>query len=273
MDVTNNLPESYIVGETKLNAQTFERFLKESGKTSILDEWNKKNSEQTVSGLEQHFEFLSRVYGMVDGEKTNDEALKDIISNPSLQYIFDHGQINIMFKNVSMNFMVLLLRLKIESLQMINERISLEEMGFWLPPVLDDKANKDLSIKYAGVYAVTSNKINELLDEINYESIKQETPAVAETIRSIFTRLMPISSQINLGLTCTVRGWRQLILMGGNFSSDDELRFVFMHLARDMKKRYYGVFQDLSLEDEKGQRLGLDTLRNEGAWKKYQIAN
>lgn len=273
MEVVNNLPDFYIVGETRLNPQTFERFLSESGKTSILDEWNEKNREKMVSGLEQHFEFMSRVYGIVKGDKTNEQALKEVLDNPSLQYIFDHGQINVLFRNVSLNFMVLLLRLKIESLHMINEKLTLEEMGFWLPPLLDEKDNKEIAVKYAGVYASTSNKITELLDEIGYYTLKEDNPDTADAIRSIFTRLMPISSQVNLGLTCTVRGWRQLLLMGGNFASDEELRYVFMHLAKDMKKRYYGVFQDLSLQDVEGKRIGLDTLRNEGAWKKYQIVN
>lgn len=271
MEVTNNLPEFFIVSDTKLNPQTIERFLKETGRTELLHHWNEKNKNDNVSSIEQHFELLARIYGLVQGEKTNEESLKEIVSNPALQYIFDHGQITVLFKNVSLNFMMLLLRLKIESLNMINEKLSLEEMGFWLPPILDQPENKEVALNFAATYSITSQKINELLDKIGYVQIIKEHPEAAEPIRQLFTRLMPISSQVNLGLSCTVRGWRQLILMGSNFASDDELRYVFMHLAKDFKKRYYGLFQDFSLENASGNKFGLDSLRDEKAWHNYQV--
>lgn len=271
--VTNNLPTFYIVSDTKINPQTLERFLKDSGKESILKNWNNSNKDQQVSSLEQHIEIMARVYGISNSDLKNDEFLKEVLKNPSLTYLLDHASITVMFNKVSLNFLMLLLRLRLDNTNFINEKTTLDELGFWLPHLLDKKENKAFALQFASGFSKIAKSMEELANGFGYEDLKEEAPPYAEIVRQIINRLTPISSQINVGLTCSVRAWRNMIIMGANFASDEELRYIFLHLSKEMKRKYFGVFQDMKLENDKGERLGLDSLRSDESWFNFQIVS
>jgi hypothetical protein len=274
--VENNIPKFYIVGDTKINPQTLEKYLSENGKDSILKEWVENNPDsQKISSLEKFLEITGRTFGVYrDFKGTNAAYLKEIIKNPYSQFLFQQTNINIFFENVSINFLFLIMRLQIENLQLINEKITLDKLGFWLPPIMDQASQKEAGLKFGIGCSDLAQKVEELMTFYHYHILEKDNPQLAEKIRSNIMRLMPLSTQFNLGINTTISSWRQLLIRGTDFLSEDELRFIFLHLAREFKTRYYGAFQDFVLEDNTGKQFGLDTLRTEEkAWYKYKLKN
>jgi hypothetical protein len=108
--------------------------------------------------------------------------------------------------------------------------------------------------------------------EILESELEKENAHLAEKIRSNIMRLLPVSTQFNLGINTSISSWRQLLIRASDFLSEDEMRYIFLNLAREFKTRYYSLFQDCVLEDIAGKQYGLDTLRTEDkAWYKYKL--
>jgi hypothetical protein len=272
--VVNNIPSFYFVGDTKINPQTLEKFLQESGKEDILKKWMVANPDsQKISQLEKFLELTGRIYGINQNFEGNNSAyIKELLKNSYSHFVFQQANINIFFQNVSINFLFLILRLQIENLNLINEKIDLEKLGFWLPPIMDQPTQKEAALKFGVACSDVAQKIEELMTFYHYHIITKDNPALAEKIRSNIMRLMPVSAQFNLGINTSILSWRQLIMRATDFLSEDELRYVFLNLAKEFKNRYFSVFQDCVLEDINGKQFGLDTLKTEEkAWYKYKL--
>jgi hypothetical protein len=274
VQITNNIPKFYIVSDTKLNPQTLEKFLKESDKEHIHQKWIENNPDsQKISGLEKHLELTGRIFGLhTDFKGTNAEYIKEILKNPYSHFLLQQANINIFFKDVSLNFLFLAMRLQIENLNLINEKITLDRIGFWLPPMMDQPAQEEAALKFGLGCTELGKKIDELLTFYHFHILEVENKVLAEKIRSNILRLLPLSAQFNLGINTNVLAWRQLLVRSTDFLSEDEMRFVFLQMARELKTRYYSIFQDCVLEDINGKQYGLDTLRTEEkAWYKYKL--
>jgi len=276
ISVQNNIPKFYVIGDTKLNTQTFEKYLEEAGKSSIFKEWMKNNPEANkISSLEKQLELTGRCFGVFSDLKANNaEYMKQILKNPYSHFLLQQTNVNVFFENVSINFLFLIMRLQIDNLALINEKITLDKLGFWLPPMMDQPAQKEAALKFGLTCNKLAQGIEELLTFYRYNVLEKENAAVAEKIRSNIMRLMPVSAQFNLGINTSIVSWRQLLIRATDFLSEDELRYVFLMLAREFKTRYYSVFQDCVLEDTAGKQLGLDSLRtgtDDKAWYKYKL--
>ena len=272
--VQNNIPKFYIVSDTKINPQTLEKYLEESGKTHILKEWVENNPDsQKISSLEKHLEITGRSFGVyTDLKTTNAGYLKEILKNPYSQFLLQQANVNVFFENISINFLFLIMRLQIDNLNLINERITLDKLGFWLPPMMDQPAQKDAALKFGFACSGLAQKIEELMTFYHFHVLEKENPNLAEKIRSNIMRLMPVSAQFNLGINASLLSWRQLLVRASDFLSEDEMRYVFLNLSREFKARYFSVFQDVVLEDMQGGQFGLDTLRTDDlAWYKYKL--
>lgn len=274
ISVENNIPKFYIVGDTKINPQTLEKYLQESGKDSILKKWLESNPDsQKISQLEKFVEITGRAFGIhTDLKGDNATYLKELLKNPYSQFLFQQANVNIFFENISINFLFLIMRLQVENLNLVNERINLDKLGFWLPPIMDQPNQKDAALQFGLGCTGLAQKIEELLTFYQYHIVQKDNPSLAEKLRSNIMRLMPVSAQFNLGINTSLLSWRQLLIRSTDFLSEDELRYVFLNLARELKVRYYGIFQDCVLEDINGKQFGLDSLRTEEkAWYKYKL--
>jgi hypothetical protein len=272
--VQNNIPTFYVVGDTKINPQTLEKFLKESGKENILTNWIENNPDaQKVSQLEKFIELTGRSFGVhTDMKADNANYIKELLKNPYSQFLFQQANVNIFFQNISINFLFLMMRLQVENLNLVNEKINLDKLGFWLPPIMDQPNQKDAALKFGLGCTDLAQRIEELLTFYHYHVIEKENPSMAEKLRSNIMRLMPVSAQFNLGVNTTLLSWRQLLIRSTDFLSEDEMRYVFLNLARELKVRYFSIFQDCVLEDIGGKQFGLDSLRTEEkAWYKYKL--
>jgi hypothetical protein len=272
--VENNLPKFYIVSDTKINPQTLEKYLEESGKSHILKEWLENNPEAAkISSLEKHLEITGRTFGLYPELKaTNAGYMKEILKNPYSQFLFQQANVNIFFENVSINFLFLVMRLQIENLSLINEKITLDKLGFWLPPMMDQPSQKDAALNFGLACTGLAQKLEELMTFYQFHVLEKENAHLAEKIRSNIMRLLPVSTQFNLGINTSISSWRQLLIRASDFLSEDEMRYIFLNLAREFKTRYYSLFQDCVLEDIAGKQLGLDSLRTEDkAWYKYKL--
>jgi hypothetical protein len=272
--VENNIPKFYIISDTKINPQTLEKYLEESGKSDILKKWIENNPEsQKVTSLEKHLEITGRAFGLYTSLNVNNaEYMKEILKNPYSQFLFQQANVNIFFENISINFLFLVMRLQIEGLNLINEKITLDKLGFWLPPMMDQPSQKEAALKFGLACSGLAQKIEELMTFYQFHIIEKDNANLAEKIRSNIMRLMPVSAQFNLGINTTLSSWRQILIRASDFMSEDEMRYIFLSLAREFKIRYYSIFQDIVLEDINGKQFGLDTLRTEDkAWYKYKL--
>jgi hypothetical protein len=272
--VENNLPKTYVVSDTKINTQTLEKLLADSNKSYLLKNWGENNKEpQKISSLEKHLEILGRYFELYSDEKyDNTSYFKEVLKNNYSNFILQHANVNIVFTNISINFLMILLRLQESNMALINNKLGFEKLGFWLPPIMDQNSHKDASLKFGLACSNLAKSIDELLTYYNYSVISSEDNLLAEKLRSNIVRLLPISTQLSLGINCSILAWRQLLIKCTDFSSEDELRYVFMNLAKDLKVRYYSLFQDCVLEDSAGKTYGLDTLKTDDKmWYRFKL--
>jgi hypothetical protein len=272
--VENNIPKFFVLGDTKLNTQTFESYLEDNGSKNFSAKWLNQNPDSNkISSSEKFVEYMGRMFSIYEHQEiSNSEYLKQVLANPYSHYLLQQANINVLFKNISVNFLFLLLRTQIDGMNLINSKISLEKLGFWLPPSMEQVTQKEAALKFGLACTGLAQKIEELMTFYSYHALEKDSPQVAEKVRANMLRLMPLSTQFYLGVNLNILGWRQLLLKASDFLSEDELRFVFLFLAKEFKSRYYGFFQDCVLEDNQGNTFGLDTLKAEDlAWYKYKL--
>jgi hypothetical protein len=251
MNVENDMPQAFIIAETKMNAQSTDSAIEAIFKKKWSDEWKKRNMNSNMTDMEKIPESIAEITGKyVNNKKVSTEDYnKSMLPFITEENIFSHVVITIAFVNVTRDFCF--------SFRDFGGKMTVGDVGnditFWVPPSVsvDEKLSVD--------YGMALNDLGQRIETMRASAFKNKLDA-PEKINQVFDNLYPNSISVNAVATGTLVDWKKFILSHAHFHSIDESRYVLMNLARTMKMKWSSLFYDVVVEDAAGKQYGMDTI-------------
>jgi hypothetical protein len=260
MKIKKEAPSWLIIGDTKVNQQSFQKY-SDGVVPEFETAWIKANGKaQQVSVAEKMLELLATDFTGIKNDKglPNSQFVEANIK--AFEPLFDHFSITIVFNEVSHLFLQNLILEKLVNFH-INQKRS-NDMSLWLPPAFE--------------HPIAGNTYGAMIGDIAASIEKFITTATAngvsleEATKTAFS-MMPLAQHSKVIVTASIGNWRRLLITLSDFNKDIETRFIVLNLCRDLKMRYLGFFCDLAVQTKDGKLYGVDTLTNEGIWKTVRI--
>lgn len=254
MNVENDMPQAFIIAETKLNTQSVESAVLATNDKKWSDELKKRNLNVTLTDIEKLPETIAELTGNFQNSKnlSTEEYNKIMVSYGADNPLFKHITATVSFVNVSRDF-CFLFREFAGGLTVSD--MNRKEISFWVPPAI--MVDEQMAVQYGTVINDLGQKIEALRNQA-FKS-KLDTP---DKIVQAFDSLYPDSVAVNAVATGSISDWKNFILTNAQFQSPDESRYIFMHLARTMKMKWATLFYDVVVEDTAGKQYGLDTVNS-----------
>jgi hypothetical protein len=136
------------------------------------------------------------------------------------------------------------------------------DMSLWLPPAFESTS---ASNKYGVAVGEITQQIKNFIDESKAVGVPLD-----DVMKAAMT-MVPMAQHGKAIITASIPTWRDLVTRLSAYDVDPETRYIVLHVCRDLKMRYLGFFSDLALQTQDGKVYGLDTITNDGFWKKSQI--
>jgi hypothetical protein len=250
MNVENDMPQAFIIAETKMNTQSTDSAIEAITKKKWSDEWKKRNLNSSITDMEKVPESVSEITGKMsnDGKKSSDYN-KGLLPYLTEERVFDHITITVAFVNVTRDFCFLF--------RDFGGKITVGDIGenitFWVPPSVS--VDEKMSVEYG----MTLNNLGQSIEKMRASAFRAKIDA-PDKITQVFDNLYPNSVSVNSVATGTLVDWKKFILANSQFHSLDESRYVLMNLARNMKMKWTSLFYDIVVEDSAGKQFGLDTI-------------
>lgn len=180
--------------------------------------------------------------------ESNEEYLANIIKVKHGS-VMEHASFNFIFADVSRVFTHELVRHRVgtamsqESLRFVR----LEEIDGWIPSVIreDSYAMELFRSTFEGLGDLQKSLAEMLhLDSVPFSEKKKITSAMR--------RLAPLGLPTSIGWTANVRTLRWLLEMRTHPSAEEEIRLVFGHVGRIVRKKCPHLFADYEVEEVDG---------------------
>lgn len=264
MNVENDMPQSFIIAETKINPQSIDSAVEAATKKKWNDDWKHRNLNTTMTELERIPEVVGEITGKLQNGKriTTEEYNKSLLPYITEENLFSHISISVAFINVTRDFCF--------QFRDFDGRLTIGDIGegitFWVPPAVS--SDKKLSMDYGMALHEFGQKIEKMREEAFKSKI--DSP---DKITQVFDNLYPNSVSVNTVVTGTLVDWKKFIIINSQFHSLDESRYILMNLARTMKHKWSSLFYDIVVEDIQNKQYGLDTINSSPtAFKSLRIA-
>lgn len=263
MEAKNNLPESFVISETKINPQTVDRLIKEINGKDWATVWKKRNLNDTPSDAEKLPEVVAEVTSVNNNlDMSTIDYNKTLCSN-DIMHLYEHTHVTVAFINISRNFVFSLRDMK--GVVTVSD-LPPKDVIFWVPPCIAEK--DDNMVEYGSIINDTVERTDALWKKVAKVSSDSEFK-----VKQAMDNLMPGCASVNCVATCNVQAWKEIIFRNTQMWSNDESRFTFLNLARNLKIRYPSIFADVAAEDAQGQQFGLDTISSTPYfWKGLRLA-
>lgn len=266
------LPKVYLIGHTKIDWDTLELYLKDTGNEEFLDSIDQAH----VDGC-SNFEILCSFYAKLCykslrlGENKNVTKIRDIKNN--FQGVVDSGHGSVL-EHINFNFVITgcsrvftheLVRHRVGTAfsQTSGRYVALDEIDIVLPPELEEVyfdqppeiGGKQMKEKWS-----VADDMRLLSDEISVRAgiwrdmlIK---PGMSFTdkkrLTSAMRRLAPNGQTNEIGFSVNLRSLRHILLMRTNRHAEWEIRYVFDQVYKIFKNRYPNLLYGLKCEEVEG---------------------
>lgn len=255
-------PEIYLVGESQLNNNEVERYLRETY-SDVGSDWFEKNValEEETSGSELMTEIMGRLcyrsFGVGEHNKNltrvregNSDYIANILKSKHGSVV-EHGSTSWILKDVSRVFTHELVRHRTgvavsqESLRFVR----MDDFGLWVPP--DPELTPEIVGMCEAKFAADEFFCKRLSEKLgldepgrNFEYKKKWT--------SFVRRFAPQGMATTIGITINFRSLRHVITMRTAESAEVEIRHVFDRIALLAKQRWPALMQDFG-KNERGE--------------------
>jgi hypothetical protein len=263
MEAQNNLPESFVISESKINTQTVDRLIKTVTNKDWATVWKKRNLNDSPSDVEK----LPEVVAEVTNTNTNMDMStldynKALCAN-DLTHLYEHTHVTVAFTNVSRNFIFSLRDMK--GVITVSD-LPPKDVVFWVPPcVMETPEN---AVEYGNILNDSVTRVDKLWQKVAKDSTDHEFK-----VKQAMDNLIPSCASTACVATCNINAWKEIAFRNTQFWSNDEARYTFLNLVRNLKMRYASVFFEVVVEDSNGQQYGMDTITSSPyAWKNVRLA-
>ncbi len=190
----------------------------------------------------------------------NEPHIKNILASGHGS-VLEHASATFAFRNISRVFTHEVVRHRAgwawsqESLRYVRA----DELGYWIPEILQDSKTANYIIKEHFGAAETRYKL--LLEEAARIEGKPATLEGFESLSmdlkkkhtSAIRRVLPIGMATNIIGTANIRALRHVIEMRTHKSAEEEVRLVFRKVAEICLEKWPNLFQDMSLDSISGE--------------------
>lgn len=260
--IKNVIPTFNIIAETKLNEEGFRAFFSNI-KPNLFTSFEEKNRTK-VSDIEKLVESIGHTCEILNSDATNNnkEYINYILkTEPD---ILNHCVVTIAFNNVSQTFIDKLHRFHTK-MEIHQRELSNEELKFWLLPTYED--NEELALKFAELFQSYGTLKNTLENDLK----KNASRNVNKDLECI-KRLLPNTYALDAIVSSNIITWRNMCIKYTDFQYDDEIRYIFLFLAKTFKQKYQNVFNNVICIEQNGTLLGLDSLKTNGKiWRTVKL--
>ena len=264
MNVENDMPQAFIIAETKINPQSIDSAVEAVTKRKWVEDWKRRNLNSNMTDMERVPEIVGELSGRLKNENrvTAEEYNKALLPFLTEENLFAHTVITVSFVNVTRDFCF--------QFRDFDGKLTVGQIGqditFWVPPSIS--SDKKLSVDYGMAIHELGQKIEKMREEAFNSGI--DSP---DKITQVFDNLYPNSVSVNAVATGNLIDWKKFILNYAQFHSLDESRYVLMNLVRQMKLKWSSLFYDIVVEDPHGKQYGLDTITTTPtAFKSLKVA-
>jgi hypothetical protein len=266
MRIENRIPRTYIISETKINEDTFDSALRDLGFPKYTKEWKEKNKGVRISDVEKIPEFLVKAIVKSEHKLNNAEACLGLVANESI--FLKYSEATVFFKDISYNAATSISSDNIKSYEMVKSGIDKEKISFWVPGSIEK--SKAAMIDFGLTFEDVQKRINIIIEEFEKRNASDEEMAM---VKQKALDLLPRAVQIDAIINASMSEWREMLLRYTQPGRDDELRYIYLHLFRDMKRRYPSLLQDLVLQNITNREIfGADTLdAQETIWQDFRV--
>jgi len=254
--IKNVIPQSFIISESFPNEEGIRSYFSQNKDNTFFTQLEEKNKTK-VSSLEKTIEISGNVIEVLlsSDTKNNKEYLAQLkkVTNDS---ILDHAISTVAFLNVSNEVANKIISYGLHYQVSIKEFDN--ELRFWLTPqYMGNETTAKFYLDLFNGFAKLQDNLREKHNITDAREIK---------------RLMPASYGVNALVTSGINKWKEIITKGTLLTEDQEVRYVLINLAKNFKNRHQSIFMNMMLEDSKGQKFGLDTLKSsDNAWLHYKV--
>lgn len=250
-------PQVFHIGETRYDAAGIDEFLAFHG----ISEWDTnahsdaeflielcgrrcyQSWETAVTSVTKKNANLSRV------RVGNDEYINNILS-VGHGSVIEHASDTYAMENVSRVFCHEVVRHRLcafsqESLRFVRPT----SLRAYFPDVfnhLPEKTRAHVNAIFEGCFEELENVQKQLVEVLGMDEMKR-TFSDKKKLQSAMRRLMPIGMATGIIVTTNHRNWRHLIAMRTAEGAEEEIRIVFLTIARDLRNRYPALYQDLEV--------------------------
>jgi hypothetical protein len=263
METQNNLPESFVISETKINTQTVDRLIKTVTGKDWAGVWKKRNLNDAPSDAEKLPEVVAEVTNVNANANMSTVDYNKALCSNDISHLYEHTHVTVAFINVSRNFVFSLRDMK--GVITVSD-LPPKDVVFWVPPCVTEKDENTL--EYGSIINDTVERTDALWKKVAKTSTDSEFK-----VKQAMDSLMPGCASVSCVATCNIQAWKEIIFRNTQFWSWDEDRYTFLNLVRNLKIRYPSVFFEIAAEDMNGQQFGLDTINaTPYAWKGLRLA-
>lgn len=256
-------PEIYLVGESKLDEQQIERFLRETY-DGIGEDWYAKNigdinEEDRPSGSELITEIMGRLcyrsFGVGEHNKNltrvregNDEYIDNLMKSKHGSVV-EHGSTNWILRDVSRVFTHELVRHRtgVSPSQESLRYVRMDDFGLWIPD--DPELTPEIVAMCEAKFETDEFFCRKLADKLglddpgrNFEYKKKWT--------SFIRRFAPQGMATSVGITINFRAMRHVLEQRTAAGAEVEIRHVFDKIALIAKQRWPALLQDFGRNDK-----------------------
>ncbi len=259
-------PEVFLLAHTKIDTEGLAQYLASLGVTSEdwEPDWTNNSDPELIIEISSRGCYQSygtrlnkNISRVREGNKPH---LKNILESGHGS-VLEHASATFSFRKVSRVFTHEVVRHRAgwawsqESLRYVRA----DELGYWIPEILQDSATANYIIKEHFGAAETRYKL--LLEEAariegkpatleGFESLSME---LKKKYTSAIRRVLPIGMATNIIGTANIRALRHVIEMRTHPSAEEEIRFVFSKVAKICLELWPNLFQDMELDSISGE--------------------
>lgn len=243
-------PEVYIIGETKVDQDEIDRFLKDINASN----W----STDSDKGPEVISEIMGRLcYRSFDVSlnknltrvrEGNSTYLKNVIASQHGS-VLEHAVVNFIFRNVSRVATHELVRhragtaISQESLRFVR----LDKLDYFLPSCVTNNDNPEVE-RYFREMFTQAELFLERLNNFSRIDSSQNSFAYKKELTSAFRRIVPDGITTTIGWSANFRTLRHVIELRTSRHAEEEIRVLFETVAKKCFERWPNMFQDHIIE-------------------------
>lgn len=249
-------PRVILIGETRVDHEGLERMLTHLG----CPDWDTDSCSDSelmteVAGKLCYLSFSTDLNKNLTraNTRTNSDYVKQQIVGAKHGSVLEHSTVNFVFLDVSrvVTHEIVRHRAGTAFSQVSGRYVRTDVITYYMPKILRDIPGAENVFKRA--FGAMEDGVRELerlsgIDDLKDFSLKKR-------LTSAFRRIIGNGQTNHIMVSANHRAWRHMIALRTSAAAEEEIRFVFFQVFREMAHRYPAIYADAELTTPEGETI------------------